>query len=192
MGSSLSLMTASQEIISQWCRREAGDANWSMVQRRKIKTIDQHFLNPIYKPQKLCLELGRLNSTKNSGNQSVPVVFFIFSQSWKTLQNMQEMAFSDCSRIFLERFGDLRGYEGARMILASYCQGSRAEKGPENVLAEPWSWRMHKVENFSLYLFLSLSLLPFLFSFLLPFFHTFLFSNFYSIFVCDILLIKQR
>lgn len=80
MGPSAPSMMASQELISQWCWREA---HWSMERKRKIKTIDSHFLNSIYKPQKSCPGLGRLKATKTlRGPASQSVVRFL-SHHWR-------------------------------------------------------------------------------------------------------------
>lgn len=166
MGPSTHSMMASQELISQWCWREA---KWSMERKRKIKTIDSHFLSSIYKPQKFCPRPGKLKATKILRGSQCPNQLCFFLAIAEDFSKHREMVLSDWKRVFPERAGCLRDSEAAGAIVTSYCRGQKREGRGEWAGCTLISTYARKHGPFpSTSSFLSLSPLPLLFSSFLP------------------------
>lgn len=183
MGPSLPSMMASQELISQWCWQEA---NWSMERKRKIETIDSHFLNSIYKPQKFCPRLGRLKATEILRGPQCPNQLCFFLAITEDFPKHGEMVLSDWKRIFPERPGCLRDSEAVGAIVTSYCLGQKRGEWGEWAGCTMISTYARKHGPFpSTSSFLSLSLLPLFFSSFRVSFHPppLLSSNVYLYFV---------
>lgn len=169
MGPSMPSMMGSQELISQWCWREA---NWSMERKRKIKTIDSHFLHSIYKPQKVCPGFGRLKATEILRGSQCPDQLCFFLAITEDFPKHGEVVLSDWKKIFPERAGCVRDSEAVGAILMSYCLGQKRGEWGEwagCTLISTYAQKHGPIPSTSS--FLSLSLLPLLFSsFLLGFF----------------------
>lgn len=166
---------ASQELISQWCWREA---NWSMERKRKIKTIDSHFFNSIYTNlRNPALALAGWRPLKHSGDQSVPISCAFFLAITEDFQKHGKWCSVIEREYFLHRAGGRRDSEAGGAAITSCCLGQKREEPGEWAGCTRISMDARKQGPFpSASSSLSLSLLPlFLPFFLLSFFpHSFL------------------